>query len=149
MSPTYPFACTLGICDGFNLLLPNNAIADVVSSMSITTTPKDQKWVVGELNWRELNIPVVSFEQLILQRTPRLRGSHVAIFHGTLDTEKMPFYGVTVQAIPHNFSLLKESDLTERMDDLKLDYCSMKVTARGVASIIPDLNNIEAKILSS
>lgn len=149
MSSIYPCACTLGICDGFNLLLPDNVIADVVSAMSITSLASDQSWSVGELNWRELKIPVVSLEQLILHRAPRLRGSHVAIFHGTMDTEKLPFYGVSVQAIPHNFSLIKESDLTERSDNLNLDFCNMKVTARGVASIIPDLSGIEEKILAN
>ena len=147
MSDDYPIASTIGICDGFNLLLPSNLIADVVSSMTYSQQKGDSSWAIGELSWRGLQIPVVSIEQLIINRTPRIRGSHVAIFHGTLDTDKLPFYAVPMQAIPHNFNLLKESDLSERSDDVALEYCAMKVTARGVAAIIPDLEGLERQLL--
>jgi|SaaInl5LU_22_DNA_1037371.scaffolds.fasta_scaffold04807_2 chemosensory pili system protein ChpC len=147
MSATYPIAGTIGICDGFNLLLPGNLLADVVSAMTITADSAAAEWSVGELSWRGLTLPVISIEQLILNRAPRLRGSHIAIFHGTVDTEKMPFYGVPMQALPHNFKLARESDLAVRSDELDLQYCAMKVTARGVASIIPDIEGIENALL--
>jgi hypothetical protein len=148
MTDSYPISCTIGICDGFNLLLPGNLIADVVSATTFSPQKSDTVWRIGELNWRSLELPVVSIEQVILNRIPRIRGSHVAIFHGTLDAEKLPFYGVPMQAIPHSFSLVKESDLEERSDELDFKYCAMKVTAKGVASIIPDLEGIESQLLS-
>lgn len=148
MSSPYPIASAIGICDGFNLLLPNNLIADVASAMTVAKTTIETDWAIGELSWRGIELPVASIEQLVLQRAPRIRGSHVSILHGTLDTERLPFYGVPMQAIPHEFKLVKESDLTERSDDLDLRFCTMKVTARGVAAIIPDLKGIEEAILA-
>lgn len=148
MSDSYPIAGSIGICDGFNLLLPGNLVADVVSAMTFSAHQGEKSWEIGELSWRGLQVPVVSMEQLVINRAPRIRGSHVAIFHGTSDTDKLPFYGVPMQAIPHNFNLVKESDLTERSDGLELQHCAMKVTARGVAAIIPDLEAIEGQLLS-
>lgn len=149
MNREYPIACTIGICDGFNMVLPANLIADVVSSMTYLQIETEAAWAVGELSWRGLEIPVISIEQIIIARAPRIKGSHVAIFQGTNDTDKLPFYAVPMQAIPHNFNLVKESDLSEREDDLDLACCKVKVTARGVASIIPDLQAIEEKILAN
>lgn len=147
MSDTYPIACALGICDGFNMLLPENLIADVVSAMTISQQQEGQSWFLGELSWRGQQVKVVSMEQLITKKAPRIRGSHIAIFHGTSDTEKLPFYAVPLQAIPHNFKLVKESDLADRSDDLELEFSLAKVRARGVAAIIPDLVGIEAQLL--
>ena len=149
MSDPYPIACSLGICDGFNLLLPENLIADVVSTMTISHQQEGQPWSLGELNWRGQQVKAVSIEQLITKKAPRIRGSHIAIFHGTSDSERLPFYAVPLQAIPHNFKLVRESDLADRSDDLELAYCQAKVRARGVAAIIPDLEGIEARLLSS
>lgn len=149
MSDNYPIASTIGICDGFNLLLPSNLVADVVSAMTYSQQEEGAAWSIGELNWRGLQIPVISIEQLVINRTPRIRGSHLAIFHGTLDTDRLPFYAVPMQAIPHKFSLIKDSDLAERSDDVPLEYCAMKVTAKGVAAIILDLEGFERQLLSN
>ena len=169
MAADFPMETSIAICDGFNLLVPRNLIADVVSAATIDTT-RDTKtanttdgqldtpsgnsvtigeaWSKGMLNWRGLNLPVISIEQILLNRSPRLRGSHVAIFHGTKDTEKLAFYGVPLQAMPHNFKVTAEADLVQRSDDTQLKYCALKVTARGVAAIIPELEAIEDLLLS-
>lgn len=149
MSANFPLSSTIAICDGFNLLLPGNLIADVVSAVTIDQKNSDRLWSIGDISWRGLQLPVISIEQMILHRAPRLRGSHVAIFHGTFDTENMPFYGVPLQAVPHNFNLGTERDVTQRSDHLELDFCAMKVTARGVSALIPQLEEIEKQLLQS
>ena len=166
MAAEFPIETSIAICDGFNLLVPGNLIADVVSAATIDTKNETLKgsdsdldsvpsnsvaagqvWSKGMLNWRGLNLPVISIEQILLDRSPRLRGSHVAIFHGTKDTEKLAFYGVPLQAMPHNFKVTAETDVVQRSDDTSLKYCALKVTARGVAAIIPELEAIEELLL--
>ncbi len=149
MSATFPLGSTIAICDGFNLLLPSNLIADVVSAVTIDQKSGENLWSIGDLSWRGLHLPVISIELMILHRAPRLRGSHVAIFHGTVDTEKLPFFGVPLQAMPHNFNLENNRDVTQRSDLLELDFCAMKVTARGVSTVIPELEAIENQLLET
>jgi|TARA_B110000483_G_scaffold243672_1_gene335282 chemosensory pili system protein ChpC len=149
MSTTFPLGSTIAICDGFNMLLPSNLIADVFSAVSIDQKSGAQPWSIGDISWRGLHLPVISIEQIILHRAPRLRGSHVAILHGTVDTEKMPFFGVPLQAMPHNFNLENQRDVTQRSDHLELDFCAMKVTARGVSAVIPQLEAIENLLLEN
>ena len=147
MSKASAAKCTIAICDGFNLLLPDNLIIDVISAIGIRSSENQNPWVMGELGWRGNPLPIVSAEQLILQRAARLRGSHIAVFRGTQDTARMPFYGVPLQAMPHSYELNRPTELVLREDALHFDFCAMKVRVRGVSTLIPDLQAIEHRLL--
>lgn len=167
MKSKLPITSSIGICDGFNLLIPSNLIVEVVSAAAINASETSEDWSTGRLNWRGLDIPVLGIEQVIINRPPRLRGSHVAIFHGTLQAQnaeletteqestdaqsmgKLPFYGVPLQAVPHSFSINQSREVTQRSDHLNLNFCQMKVTVKGVAAIIPDLQRLEQFILDN
>jgi len=141
--------CTIAICDGFNLLLPQNLIADLVSrkGMRPADAAQSSPWILGDLTWRGLTMPVISIEQLVLRRLARLRGSHVAIFRGTTDPERLPFYAVPLQAVPHTYSVRLDREIAEREDAQSPDFTALKVTVRGVSAIIPDFNALETRIL--
>ena len=167
MKSKLPITSSIGICDGFNLLLPSNLIAEVVSAATINTNGNSEAWSTGRLNWRGLDIPVLNIEQIIINRPPRLRGSHIAIFHSTLQTQnneqgstgqepsdsqpvgKLDFYGVPLQAVPHSFTINQSEEITARSDELNLNFCQIKVTVKGVAAIIPDLQGLEQFILDN
>jgi chemosensory pili system protein ChpC len=140
---------TICICDGFNMLLPSAAIGEVISGVAAMLDKQPAyPWLLGEVNWRGLTVPLISFEQLLIQRNPRLRGSHIAVMRSQVDTEKMPFFGVPVQAIPASFSLTRETPIQEGADEGRLDFVAKYVRVRGVDAVIPDLPGIETHLAS-
>lgn len=140
-------SCTIGICDGFNLLLPDNLLADVISAIGIKALDDHEPCLIGRSEWRGLSLPIISAEELLRGRSARIRGSHVAVFHGTEDTSRMPFYGVPLQAAPHTYSISRPDELNVRDDSINLNYCLQKVRVRGVSAVIPDLESLEKRLL--
>ncbi len=139
---------TIGICDGFNFLLPANMVADIQSGVSATPVENAPAWQRGELAWHGLVIPVISFEQIISNRHARLRGSHIAVLRGTADIDRLPFYGLPTQAMPTEYQLESETDMVVESISEGFQQVAAAVRVRGVPCIIPDIQKIEAGILA-
>lgn len=144
-------AVTLCLFDGFNLLLPSAVIAEIMSGVAARagTGEGDYPWLVDHMSWREMELPVISFEQLFLQRNSRLRGSHLAVLRGFGKNGKLPFYAVPMQAAPQPFTLNGPGELEELEDAGRLGFVERAVKVRGVDAVIPRLADLEAQLASS
>lgn len=139
---------TICICDGFNLLLPSAAIAESVSGVAASLKEGELKfpWYQGDVHWRGLVLPLVSFEQLLIQRNPRLRGSHIAIVRSQVEVDLIPFFGVPVQTVPTAFEFSRDMQVDQSESDGRLDFVTQQVRVRGVDTVIPDLAAIESYV---
>lgn len=137
----------IGICDGFNLLLPSDMVADIVSGVNVSNVEVPYSWQRGNLNWSGMTIPVLSFEQLLHSKTARLRGSHIVVVRGTSDTETLPFYGLPTQAMPSEYRLESSDEMIiEDVGAKNLAMVASAVRVRGVPCIIPDIADIEERV---
>ena len=136
----------IGICDGFNLLLPADMVADVVSGVKVKATERPQAWQCGDLNWHGITIPVLSFEQIIKNCHARLRGSHIAIIRATANTHVLPFYAVPTQSMPIKKQLESAADLIEEPANSEFKQVAATVRVRGVLCLIPEITEIEQRI---
>ena len=143
-----PIKVIIGICDGFNLLLPSEMIADIVSGVNVSAVEEPYSWQRGNLNWSGMTIPVLSFEQLLRNKPARLRGSHIVVIRGTSDTETLPFYGLPIQAMPNEYRLESSDELVEEEPAAGLSQVAVAVRVRGVPCIIPEIAHIEEQIAS-
>ena len=141
-----PIDCMIAICDGFNLLLPSDSVVEIVSGVASEFSEDSEKpWLQGMLSWRGTTIPLISFEQQLLNREARIRGSHVAVMYGTESTSKMPFYGVTIQAFPHSVQVQSEREF-DQIEQHKYENVLMVANLRGIATVIPDLVAIQKAV---
>jgi len=138
----------IGICDGFNFVLPAEMIAETISGVAVSSIENPQPWQAGHLNWSGLNIPAVSMEQVVLGRRPRLRGSHVAIIRGTTDTETLPFYGIPIQTMPNEYQLLSTMDIVQAPIPDGFNLVNMIARIRGVNCVVPNIEALELQIAS-
>lgn len=136
----------IAICDGFNLVLPANMIADIVSGVNVITVENPHSWQRGELLWQGMTIPVVGFEQIIHGQQARLRGSHIAVLRGTTDTDALPYYGLPTQAMPNEYELGSEAEMVQEVVKEGLNQISCAVRVRGVPCVIPEMAQIEEQI---
>ena len=49
--------------NGFNLVLPNTCIAEVINYIEPTPVEDAPEWFLGNILWRGITIPIVSFEE--------------------------------------------------------------------------------------
>lgn len=137
------FECTIAIGDGFNLLVPTNLIAETISGVGMQPAQLNLAWMIGESTWRGFPVPIVSLEHLLTGKHARLRGSHIAIFRGSVDTTVLPFYGVALQAVPHSYTIKTDAEFVEGNTGKTLNYVDHYVTLRGVSAVVPSISAIE------
>ncbi|PTU74290.1 chemotaxis protein CheW [Pseudomonas mangrovi] len=127
-----------------NLLLPNVALAELIPYRNVQATPGLPDWFLGQIGWRDLSLPLLSFElasgsrQASAGNMPR-----VAVLNALGGRPKVKFIALLVQGIPRSFKVdgeLPRADV--ELASLELDAVSL---GSDVARI-PDLIALEQKL---
>lgn len=86
---------------GKALFLPGVSVAEIVH-YSYPDRPDDAPlWYYGTIMWRNLAVPLVSFELLNGQNLAKGSGSqHIAVLNNTGVSERIPFIAIVIQGIP-------------------------------------------------
>src|SRR5690554_7410418 len=67
------------------LLLPNVSVAEIIPFSQLLTTASPAKWILGQLSWRRLSVPVVCYELINGKPAPeRYTVARFAIVNGIL-----------------------------------------------------------------
>lgn len=127
------------------LLLPNVSIAEVVDYAGSEPAPDSPDWVVGELDWRGLRLPIISYDaanggKLIVPGGNR--GRIVVLNTISEYHSQAAFMALVTQGIPSQARLteaqLRQVDGTTGPADL------MVVEVEGETAIIPNLEYLES-----
>ena len=134
---------------GGNLLVPNAAIAEIIQY----TEPDgsgDHPWMLGYLNWRDREVPLISYEVANGGELPLPKSSmRIAVLKSLTSNDDMPYLAILTQRIPRLATIYEES--IELLDDeAELpDYGLQSVLANGEPAIVPDLPKLEALVHSA
>ncbi len=130
------------------LLLPNVSVAEIVSFSNLLTTASSAKWILGQVAWRGVSVPVVCYEILNKQSAPAPNtDARFAIINGTAGHAKLPFYAILIQGIPRLVRVTKEDlQQVEAMSNAEYDACAINIEQTG-AAMIPDLDKLEAALV--
>ena len=129
---------------GMNLVLPNTCIAEVINFTKPTPVDGSPDWFLGNLLWRGISIPIVSFEkanEIKAARDSKL--TRIAVLNGISGNEKLSFYGVVVQGIPRLASLDEASIQEIAKPDEKLPLALSQSEIADQSAVIPDQVQIE------
>ncbi|KUJ82890.1 hypothetical protein AWR36_010075 [Microbulbifer flavimaris] len=135
----------LPLADG-QLLVPVDTLSEVIAVQTPVSAYDAPDWYLGELNWREQRLPLVSFEVL--------RGGSLAMASSTgriavLNTGNpdgdLPFLALMLQGTPRLVRVTQE-DLAGRDKDCSSGEL-MHVALSGEEAVIPDLEALEAACL--
>lgn len=132
---------------GRQLLLPASAVAEIVDSTGIVAEAGLAPWFLGRMPWRELQIPVYSFEGLNGQDVP---GSHsrIAVMSAVSQQGELPFYGLLLQGVPRP-ARVKIAELEDLESAPVGPVEFLQVRYAGELACIPDLDALEAKVLAA
>lgn len=141
-------ACLLVPMQGMQLLLPNVAVAEVVSYADLESVDGMPPWFLGKLMWRGVELPVLCYEKL--NRNEDVADSanrRVAVLNGVSGLNGLSFYAMLVQGIPR-LHKVREQDIAEEADDYadKGACESVRVILNGSIAFIPDLDMLEQAV---
>lgn len=129
---------------GRPLLLPNVAVAEIVTWDQPEKPEDSPEWYLGKVDWRGVDLPVVSLE---LMNNPEIedaaQGQRLAVINGVGEC-KLPFYAISVQGIPRLVRVYpEEMGNEEQSEDRAYDTLVM---VSGERAVIPDLANVEREL---
>jgi chemosensory pili system protein ChpC len=139
--------------EGLRLVLPNTAIAEIVSFKKFDVPENEvARWILGTIDWRELRIPLISFEMASgqLDKQPTVnKNTRIVVLNTVTGSEQLHFYGLVVQGIPRLIAL-DHSNTHDAPDQLELNPFELrKVLVDGNIATIPDQEAIENSLSES
>lgn len=135
---------------GARLLLPNAAIAEVLSYAPPEPVAGAPDWLLGRMRWRGWQLPLISFSRLAgLADEQGGLGSKVLVFKALGGDAKAPYFAILTQGFPRLVTVSREA--------LKVDAdggeLPMAVLARVILNqddaLVPDLVAIEKLIIEA
>ena len=139
--------CVLIPSGGVRLLLPNAAVAEVITLAGVEPLPDVPEWLHGLIEWRGWRIPLLSFDHVAaLPDDAQDQATRVAVLKAIGQQVDMPYIAVLTHGFPRLTTLNAEFLLpTHDGSDLPFGVRA-RVLVRDDMAIIPDLEGIEATL---
>ncbi|SHL30833.1 chemotaxis protein CheW [Phytopseudomonas punonensis] len=122
------------------LLLPNVAVAELIAYRAPPAMAGMPDWFLGQVAWRDLSLPLLSFEAASGAQPVIGDGARIAILNAIGGRANVKFIALLVQGIPR--SLRVNEDLPRADVELApLELAAVKVDDAVLR--IPDLEGLE------
>lgn len=121
-------------------LVPNIVVAEIIPLRQPDRPGHGPEWLLGWMNWRDEDIPLLSFERLN-DSGQVIIGPEARIAVINTVTGKLKFYAIVIQGIPRQSRIGKEDLVEEPVENGPAE--SMYVQMGGDLAVIPDLDAIE------
>ncbi len=140
--------CVLIPSGGARLLLPNAAVAEVITLSKPEPVENAPDWLLGRIAWRGWRLPLISFATLAgSDDGSEALSSRVAVLKALGHNPKMPFIAVVTQGFPRLTTLNAELILPTH-DGSEMPFgVRAQVLVRDDIAMIPDLEAIEDTLI--
>jgi chemosensory pili system protein ChpC len=86
------------------VILPGDVVAEIIPYEPLQRMGDAPEWFLGLLGWRGIQVPVVSFEMLTVERASfslvSVASANLVIVRGDTDQAMLPFYALVAQTDP-------------------------------------------------
>ena len=148
---TYPtLSCMLLPLSSNDVLLPKSIVKEVVYKPTVNTYDDEDDWLIGDIEWNDYIIPVVSFERICNQpRATKSNHIRAVICHVIDNAESFPLYAIEVQSIPRPLILDSRALYThEGMMSKYSELISYYVKIGSKELAIPNFQKLEEILLT-
>jgi chemosensory pili system protein ChpC len=129
-----------------SLLVPNVVVAEVVPLQQAQEVEGSPPWMMGLVQWRGEQIPVLSFEIANSQVHGRdSDNARLAILNAVGGKSNLKFFALLVQGIPRMIKLT-ETEVREDKQTSTGDAEKMAVITQLGKAVIPDLDYLESLV---
>lgn len=126
------------------LVLPNTAVAELVAYRNVQAAENSPNWLLGQISWRDLNLPLLSFETASNDAAVITERARVVIVNAIGGRPKFRFFALLIQGIPRSVRI--EANLLSEQDETLLPLELDAVRIDGEIAKIPDLIALEQKL---
>lgn len=130
------------------ILLPNSAVAEVVSYIKPEVVENAPEWFLGHINWRDYRVPLISFEAISGKDVkPAKKSSQVAIMNTLNGNAQVPYIGLLTQGIPSLAIVQEQGIQATEFDENERQSIAGMVEVGGTSALIPDIDDIEQRLI--
>ena len=123
-----------------HLLLPNVAVAELIDYQDSTPEADAPEWFLGPISWRQLTLPLLSFEAACGGRTKVGGRARIVVLNALGGRNELKFIALLTQGIPRSCKL-----------DSQLSYVDVPLAELELAAVqvgdtvarVPDLVGLE------
>ena len=132
---------------GARLLMPNAAIAEVLSYADPEPLEGTPDWLLGQVRWRGWQLPLVAFSRLtgIAEEKPGL-GNKMIVLKAFGGQGKLPFFAVLTQGFPRLVTVSRDALVAVESSDPLPPGVIGRVELKDDAALVPDVGRLEALI---
>lgn len=132
---------------GQSILLPNVTVAEIIPVAQVQPVANAPAWYLGNFQWRELTVPLLSLEALNGDALPQIHSrARFAVLNTTGLHADLAFIALLTQGLPR-LARVSEDEISEREDAENRAYDLMHVSWAGEYTLIPDITAIERTFL--
>jgi chemosensory pili system protein ChpC len=128
------------------LLLPSAIVAEITAYSEPTLITKQQPdWLLGNIDWRNQNIPLLAVENLLSLSTASSDVKYrTVILYGLENLQVLPFYGLRITEIPRSFMVTADNLINNPGTKVRrgLAY-NVKLHPTDDTAWLPDLTYLE------
>jgi len=131
-----------------NVIVPNTAIAEIVSVEHVLPVNDAPPWMLGYLSWRRRSVPLISFDA-VQQGEPDFLTSRskIAVLYSISEDSTFPYMALLMQRAPKVISItednIKQAGADQNSGNIKLVIQNV-VVGDDVPADILDLKAVEA-----
>lgn len=131
------------------LLMPNVTVAEIVPVGQISPVENSPEWLLGEFFWRELTLPLISYELINGHAKPSINSrSRIAVINTTDEANELGFVALLTQGLPR-LARVTPDEIAESKEAPADAYDEMMVSWAGELAAIPAINRIEQAYLAA
>ena len=130
------------LTDGY-ILLPNTAVAELLSFTMPEPLKKAPRWVLGELVWKGWQVPVVSYEFLLNDndRNTLTSKTRILIIKALGESTQVNYIGLVIQGLP-KLKKVSIDSLIESQNKNVPDAVFSRVSIDDLKAVIPEIGNL-------
>ena len=139
--------CTLIPVKRFNLVLPNSAVAEVISRKEINQEKANQVWLLGTIEWQNDKIPVIEFDKIdeADQESEYTKYTIIIVRNclpGNENNNRIEHFGILAKSMPQVIEANAHSIGKELHPQISHSQAKSYLTFHGKAALIPDIESI-------
>ena len=107
-----------------HLLIPNTAVASMISYAEPAPLPDTPSWLLGMINWQGWYLPVVSWDAMFAaEHNDSAENARIAVIKNLHSQDGMPYFAIISRGFPRLLSVTEEDmhDIEPSASDAILD----------------------------
>ncbi len=138
--------CVLLTLQSENVIVPNAAIAEIIPSRDVAEIENAPEWLLGKMNWRGVDVPLVSFEVAGGFEGKVSTSTQIAVLYSMQKDSAYPYIGVAISGVPHVSVFNRDQIKPDEYAEDNHPMVAQKIRVNGAAASILDIEAMEEMV---